>query len=128
MGRTMLAVLVTLGSVVVTAAALATALRVPAPQLDDDPWEKRLWDVAFAALAPVALLWILCLASSSPGIRAFAAGWGVIAAQAAWLLRADRPGDDPGPGGGDPPPPPPPEPPVDWAALERELADLVGTR
>jgi hypothetical protein len=118
-----------MGSVVVTAAAVTIALRLPPPQLHDEPEEKRLWDVAFAALTAVALLWILCLASSSPGIRAFAAGWGVIAAQAAWLLRAPRPGDDPGPGGGGPPPPaPPPGPPVDWAALEGEVADLVGTR
>jgi hypothetical protein len=115
--------------VVVTAVAVAAALALPAPHLGDEAWEQRLWDVAFAALALVALGWILCLASPSPGIRAFAAGWGVIGAQAGWLLRAPRPGEDPGPGGGGPPPPaPPPGPPVDWAALERELAEPVGTR
>jgi hypothetical protein len=53
----------------------------------------------------------------------------VTAIAAAVALRAPRPGEEPGGGGGGgPPPEPPPPAPVDWAALERELADLVGTR
>jgi 4-amino-4-deoxy-L-arabinose transferase-like glycosyltransferase len=126
-------VYVTAASVLVTALAAVIALRVPPPQLGDEAWERRLWDAAFAAIVPIGLLWLLCLASPSAGLRAFAAGWGVVAAQAGWLLRAARPGEDPGPGGGGgAPPEPPPDPPVDWAALERaaagEPAELVGTR
>jgi hypothetical protein len=118
-----------LAGLAVTAYALAVAVRVPPPELDDDEGgDKLLWDSALIAVVPVGLLWVVCLVGPAPVLPLFAAGCGVVMAHAVWILRVPRPGHDAeggGSGGGGSWPEPPPSPaggePIDWDALERTV-------